>query len=167
MPRRPTRVRGFSYRGCHRYFVTSCTFRRQPFFVDVGCATECAQQIVPAFERHAFDVLAYCVMPDHVHLLIEGQSDETDFRRAVRVWKLQSGHTWRLRHEVPLWQIGYWERVLREEDDTRAVVGYLLENPVRAGLVARAIDYPFSGSARFTREELAEHAGQWSPAWKR
>ena len=48
-----------------------------------------AARIVPFFAKQAFDVLAYCVMPDHVHILLEGQSDEADFRRAMRVWKLQ------------------------------------------------------------------------------
>jgi len=67
---------------------------------------------------------------------------------------------------MPLWQIGYFDRVLREEDDTRAVVGYILNNPVRAGLAVRGVEYPFNGSARYSLEELAEHAGDWSPPWK-
>jgi len=125
-----------------------------------------AARIVPFFAKQAFDVLAYCVMPDHVHILLEGQSDEADFRRAMRVWKLQCGYAWRMRHDVPLWQIGYFDRVLRDEDDPRAVVRYILANPVRAGLSAHVAEYPFSGSAKFSCEELAEHAGDWNPPWK-
>ena len=146
--------------------MTSCTCRRTPYFADPQHAEEMAAQIVPTFAMQAFEVVVYCVMPDHVHVLLEGQTDDADFRRAVRVWKLVCGHRWRMSHDVPLWQVGYFDRVLREEDDTRAVVGYILNNPVRAGLAVRAVEYPFSGSARYSLEELAEHAGDWNPPWK-
>ncbi len=43
-----------------------------------------------------------------------------------------------------LWQDGYFERVLRRDEDTPSVIDYVLANPMRAGLVERAVDYPFS-----------------------
>jgi hypothetical protein len=57
-------------------------------------------------------------------------------------------------------------RRLREDDNLRAIVRYVLENPVRSGLVRQAREYPWTGSARFTLDELAEHAGDWNPPWK-
>jgi len=111
-------------------------------------------------------VVAYCVMPDHVHLLLEGVADDADLREAMRRWKLRTGYAWRLRHETPLWQTSYQDRVLRERDDTRAVVRYLVNNPVRAGLVRSAVDYAWSGSSRYSLAELVEHAGDWAPNWK-
>ena len=166
MARRPSRVRGFDYRGYHQYFVTTCTYRRAPYFAEEQHAAELVSRIPPTFKEHAFDVLAYCVMPDHVHLLLEGVSGAADFRNAVRIWKLRTGFAWRTKHDTALWQIGYWERVLREDDDVRAVVRYVLANPVRAGLVTRFDDYKWSGSARFTLSDLAEHAGDWKPPWR-
>jgi len=47
------------------------------------------------------------------------------------------------------------------------VVRYILENPLRAGLVQGAADYPWIGSSRFTIEELLACAGDWKPSWKR
>jgi len=55
---------------------------------------------------------------------------------------------------------------MREGDDTRLVVRYILHNPVRAGLVMDARRYPWSGSSQYTFEELLEHAGDWAPEWK-
>jgi REP element-mobilizing transposase RayT len=104
-------------------------------------------------------------MPDHVHLLLEGATDDADLREAVRVWKQLVGHAWKSQTKAPLWQTGFHDRVLREGDDTRAVVRYLLNNPVRAGLVQNAADYRWSGSSQYTFEELAEHAGHWRPSW--
>jgi putative transposase len=44
-----------------------------------------------------------------------------------------------------LWQQGYFERVLRNDEGTLTVIRYVFENPVRAGLVERYEDYPFLG----------------------
>ncbi len=48
-----------------------------------------------------------------------------------------------------LWQGGYYERVLRKDEETQSVIDYILDNPVRAGLVKRPLDYPFSWSCTF------------------
>jgi hypothetical protein len=51
-----------------------------------------------------------------------------------------------------LWQDAYHERVLRNEEQTKTVIAYLLNNPVRAGLVASAKEYPFSWSVDYEPE---------------
>jgi len=106
-------------------------------------------------------------MPDHVHLLLEGVSEAANLAEAIRAWKQRTGYDWTRRHGTPLWQEGFHDRVLRAEDDTAAVVRYVLENPVRAGLVAAVTDYPWIGSSRFTVEQLLTHACGWKPSWKR
>ena len=65
-------------------------------------------------------VLAYCVMPDHVHVLLEGMTETADLRDAVARWKQRTGYIWRRCYGAQLWQPGYHDRVLREGDDTRA-----------------------------------------------
>ena len=55
-----------------------------------------------------------------------------------------------------LWQDGYFDRLLRREEATCEVVGYIIGNPVRAGLCSDASRYPFSGSSRYTVGELIE-----------
>ncbi len=44
-----------------------------------------------------------------------------------------------------LWQDGYFERTLRRDEDVTSVAVYIANNPVRAGLVERAEDWPHSG----------------------
>jgi hypothetical protein len=51
-----------------------------------------------------------------------------------------------------LWQSGYHERVLRDSGTVGAVIAYILNNPVRGGLVDRADQYPHSWSATLTSE---------------
>jgi len=86
-------------------------------------------------------------MPDHVHLAVEGVSDRSDLRRCVKVAKQRVAFVFRTRFAIPLtWQHGYYEHVVRSDENTNTVVRYILDNPVRARLVAKAEDYPFSGA---------------------
>jgi len=84
----------------------------------------------------------------------------------MRAWKQRTGYAFKQRTGNRLWQPGFHDRILREDDNTRLVVRYVLQNPVRAGLVRNARDYAWMGSSRYTIEELETHAGDWSPGWK-
>ena len=55
-----------------------------------------------------------------------------------------------------------YDRVLRADEDTVSVVRYILENPLRAGLVTRPEDYPYSGSSTYSIEALVD-AAAWVP----
>ena len=79
--RRPLRLRGFSYRGIHRDFLTFCTFDRHPHFADGAIVAVALSQILRVAENEHFAILAYTFMPDHVHLLLEGMSLDADVRR--------------------------------------------------------------------------------------
>ena len=94
-------------------------------------------------------------MPDHAHLLVAGLSIDCDFKRFAKMAKQRSGSAYaRLRHER-LWQQGYYERVLRE-DDARELARYIINNPVRAALVESPENYPFLGSDVWSLAELLE-----------
>ena len=85
-------------------------------------------------------------MPDHVHLLVEGRLDSSDLRRFAKMAKQRSGAVYAKIERRALWQEGYLDRILREGDDVRGIVRYLMENPIRAGIVERVEDYPYLGS---------------------
>jgi len=55
-----------------------------------------------------------------------------------------------------LWQPSYFDRVMRNDEDIWKTVQYVLENPVRKGLVENFADYPFSGSDVFTMEQMKD-----------
>jgi REP element-mobilizing transposase RayT len=93
-------------------------------------------------------------MPEHVHLLVEGLQELSDLRRFVRDAKQRSGFEYARRSGRPLWQDGYYDHVLRDDESTLVVVRYILGNPVRAGLAKDIDKYPYSGSEVYTMEEL-------------
>jgi putative transposase len=139
-------LRAFDYLGEHRYFVTCCTLARQPLFVDRDIIQRLRLQILQSCQRWNFAILAYVFMPDHLHLLVQGTSETSDFRAFMKNLRKRTTLTFRALAGTSLWQDAYFERVLRQEEDTMAVIEYILANPIRAGVVERAIDYPFGWS---------------------
>jgi REP element-mobilizing transposase RayT len=95
-------------------------------------------------------------MPDHVHLLVEGDDGCAPLAVFLKRAKQYSGFYGKKIIGEAVWQSGYFERVLRENEDTRTVVAYILDNPVRRGLVENARDYPLSGSGRYAMSDLVD-----------
>ena len=154
IPGRPKRLRGFPYIGAYRYFLTLCTFRRTHVFVTTDRVELVLEQIQRAAAAHRFAILAYCFMPDHLHLLVEGESESSGLKEFARLAKQYSGYHHRRRYGSPLWQSNLYEHVARSDERTDAIVRYIIENPVRARLVQRVRDYPFVGSCVVGRAEL-------------
>jgi len=101
-------------------------------------------------------------MPDHLHALAAGTSEAADVMKFATVFRQQTGQAHRQRHEHRLWQEGFVDKVLRDEDSTFDVASYILANPVRAGLCADAMAYPNAGSSRYSLEEIGTYV-QWRP----
>jgi putative transposase len=143
----PRRLPGFDYRGRYRYFATCCTARRRHVFTQASAIEALALQIRQTCDEREFALLAYVFMPDHLHLVVEGDSEVSDFRAFMTLWRKRTAVTFRRYHNHMLWQHGYFERVLRKDEDIVRVIDYIVGNPVRAGLVQRAETYPFTYTA--------------------
>ena len=149
---------GFAYIGPHRYFLTFCCDCRKRLFTDADHVDLVMTQFVRAAGDENVAIIACCFMPDHVHLVVEGLRDDSDFGRFTSRAKQFSAYHYNQAFENRLWQRYSYERVLREEESTRQVVAYVLENPVRAGLVETVHDYPHLRSTVYDRGALIEFA---------
>jgi putative transposase len=113
-------------------------------------------QILRAASEQWFAVIAYCFMPDHLDLLVDGRSERSNCREFVATAKRYSGAFYAHRFGSRLWQAHDFARVIRDHALTHAAARHILLNPVRAGLVARVEDYPFAGSLTHTLQELLD-----------
>ena len=95
-------------------------------------------------------------MPDHVHVLLEATATDSDVRRLMNTWKQKTGYAYKRATGCRLWQNGYYDHVLRRDEDRLRVMAYLLANPLRAGLVEDSRRYPFWGSGVWNRDSLLE-----------
>jgi putative transposase len=150
------------YVGVQRYFLTFCTAARRRHFADHAAAQRVLDRIVYLAPAFNLAILAYCLMPDHAHLLVEGYREDADLLAFVHRAKQVTGYEFMERTGGRLWQPSFYDRVLRNEDATISVVRYIFENPVRAGLVGSPEEYPLLGSDRFTVREVLE-ATSWQP----
>jgi REP element-mobilizing transposase RayT len=148
MPPLPTRKKirlpDSAYRQGHAFSVTINTHERYPWFQNHKELPEKLTQVLLslASERRA-DLFAWCLMPDHLHLLIQDKH-LVDFIRLLKGRMVPEAR--RLEQGRPLWQHSYFDHALRREETTESVALYIWENPVRAGLIERASNYPWSGS---------------------
>ncbi len=151
---RPKRLPGINYTGFAAYFLTSCTLDRRKAFTTQDFCDECERELFACSQEFGFTCIAYCFMPDHTHILAEATREDSSLSKYLAMWKQRTGFEWRKKSEWRLWQKGYWERVLRTEDDMLGIARYIVDNPVRAGLVLGVKDYPFSGSEKHTLDEI-------------
>jgi len=142
---RPPFIPGFDYRGTFAYSITCCTHDRAPWFSDPAAVTIAIAELTRAAAGASFDVLAWCAMPDHLHLLVQGTSTDATLRPFIKCWRQRSAHAFLRVKRQRLWQIGYWERVVRSTEDLQQVAGYIVANPVRAGLARSVDDWPHVG----------------------
>ncbi len=93
-------------------------------------------------ERGQVRLRAACLMPDHLHLLV--QPERADLSRWLNSFKSYTASvSHRHGHRGSLWQPSYFDRLLRE-GEFEATLKYVLENPLAAGLVESSEEWPWS-----------------------
>jgi putative transposase len=143
----------FSYKGPYRYHITIHTEQAKPF-ASAGWDFDIMLSVLSqTSQRYDFKVIVYCFMPNHLHLLLEG-NEKSNLIEFLRIFKQISAFHYKKTMNSKLWQRSYFDRVLRREEETAALVKYILENPVRWGLAKEWNLYPYSGSLTVTRDNL-------------
>jgi putative DNA methylase len=119
----------------------SCHLAHPP----IASATEAA---LHHFDGERYRLLAWCVMPNHVHALLEPLSPHS-LAGIMQSWK---GFTARTANQLlgrvgAFWQREYHDRFIRDATHLAAVRRYIEENPVTAGLIANAADWSWSSAS--------------------
>jgi putative transposase len=161
LPKRP-RLDPALYVDLKRYFLTFCTARRRRLFAQADIVQLVLEHILQTAQLFDIEVIAYCFMPDHVHLLVEGCTESADARVFVHQAKQRAADAFTRKWAGTFWEPSYYDRVLRDDEATLAVARYILENPLRAGLVDSPTKHPFIGSIRHKVEDVLD-AVCWQP----
>ncbi|WP_407292245.1 REP-associated tyrosine transposase [Stutzerimonas zhaodongensis] len=126
------------------YLITAVTERREPVFADLSLTRTLVLEMRGLHDEGHVNSLAWVVMPDHLHWLIGLGSaplpkviQRLKSRSAIAINRI-TGRT-----GTRIWQRGFHDRALRQEDDLLATARYIVANPLRAGLVNRIGDYPW------------------------
>jgi REP element-mobilizing transposase RayT len=129
------------------YFLTLCTISRRRILANATVAELLVTSWSEAASIHGWLVGRYVIMPDHVHFFVADQTAAKSLSEFLRDWK-----RWTTRQvaqttsiEPPIWQGEFFDHVLRSARSYAEKWEYVRQNPVRAGLVARAEDWLYSG----------------------
>ena len=125
------------------YLLTSVTLNREPIFGQWLAASTLAREIHLAGQAGMVETLAWVIMPDHMHWLVllkagslSQPMQQLKSRSAIALNRVAGTHG-------PLWQKGYHDHAVRDDEDLRAAARYVVANPLRAGLVKQIGSYPF------------------------
>jgi putative transposase len=139
-------------------FITFSCHRRLPLLGHAAIRDVFAEALAPARERHAFELFAWVVMLEHVHLLVRPHARLDEALRSLKTsvakrvlsrWReLRAPILERIRTSdgaLRFWQKGGgFDRNVRDEDEFCREVCYIHRNPVERGLVARPEDWTWS-----------------------
>jgi putative transposase len=155
------------------YFFTVVTYQRQPILTSDPARTILRQAWSEVCERLPFETIAICLLPEHLHCiwrLPEGDADYStrwmEIKRRFTIEYLREvgpggerNSSRQVKREAAVWQRRFWEHTIENEEDLEIHLDYIHYNPIKHGLVERAIDWPFSSFARYVKEGI--YAEDW------
>jgi putative transposase len=126
------------------YFVTFSTWQRQRLFVVESYSRLFLKTLYGYRRQGRFELHAFVLMPEHVHLLLTPAPGVT-LERAIQFIKGGYSHTLgaELRRKAEVWQRGFTDHRIRDAEDFDIHRAYIHQNPFKRGLVSAASDYRY------------------------
>ena len=100
----------------------------------------------------------YLFMTDHIHMLLSGNDSEANIKRCLEMFKQKTGYFLSKNYPDIKWQKDYYDHILRSKENLDIHIKYVLNNPVRAGIVEFWKQYKYKGSTVY---DLNEWAANW------
>lgn len=129
------------------FFITTSTYNNQRFFTNRDRSEIVIDYIYRAKERMIDFLLAFAVMPEHLHLLIIPRNEFTISQimlfikkgssRVIHIKENTNGHLWTKR---------FFDRGIRSEQELIETIEYIHNNPLKTRLAAKAKNYLFSSA---------------------
>ena len=125
-------------------------------------------------ERHPFETIAICILPDHLHAIWALPNGDANFALRWSVIKrnfsrgLPAGgdrtSSKITKRDKGVWQRRYWEHAIRNDKDLERHVDYIHFNPVKHGYVTRVCDWPYSSFHRYVARGVLPADWGWRHA---
>ncbi|MGA2736914.1 MAG: transposase [Bryobacteraceae bacterium] len=95
-----------------------------------------------------YDLRAWVIMANHVHVLLRPKVQARRLLGALKGCSAREANQVLGRTGQPFWQAESYDHWVRDEREFEKIVAYIENNPVKAGFVTRADDYPWSSAAK-------------------
>jgi putative transposase len=128
-------------------FITACSNERKKVFENPQAALIIIEEWKTAAKRHDWHIGRYVIMPDHVHFFCVPGNEAKDLFIFMKFWKEWTSK--KIKKECGIaeniWQREFFDHLLRSEESYVQKWDYVFNNPVRAGLVKKANEWPWQG----------------------
>lgn len=137
-----------------RCFITCVTKNREPLFANRSNIILFMQTLREVQAIKKADIIAYVIMPDHIHMIIQSTTSTTlQIMKSLKWnftqnWKLISPLDNDLLNPAHLWQEKFWEHTINDDRDLHNHINYIIKNPVKHGYVDDPEDWPYSSFAQ-------------------
>jgi len=145
--RKRAHLADFGYTGSSFiYFLTLCTAHKKPYFLDQRIKKIITDELEFRRIKGEIKLFCYCIMPDHLHLLLSvGERYQRNLQNWISAFKRYiSRETNALFSVGPLWQKNFYDHIVRRDESVLKIAEYIVNNPVRRGLVSEWREYPYS-----------------------
>ena len=115
--------------------------KQGPFYLREDRIAEIVANSIRYHDGEWFDVIAFCIMPNHVHLVIAPyeKSEETDYSLSKIMHNIKRNSAKQANQTLgragTFWQHESYDHVVRDAAELERIIKYILNNPVKAGLV--------------------------------
>ena len=141
------------YKGERPVSFTLCIKNKDEFFTDYKQFNMFNEILLNELESFDCSAFVYLFMPDHIHMTLRGNKSDSDIKKCIDMFKQKSGYLLSKNFPHIKWQKDYYDHVLRSKENLDIHIKYILNNPVRAGLVKYWKQYPFKGSSIYNLVE--------------
>ena len=93
-------------------------------------------------------------MPNHIHLITSGKSEESDCLGFLKSFKQGTGYWLARNRNQYSWQKDFYDHIIRNDEDIRNQIYYILRNPIRAEIVIHWKNYSYKGSTIYNLDEF-------------
>lgn len=133
---------------------TLCVEGKKLLFTEKIIVDSFLEILLAAKIKHDCRNWVYIFMPDHLHLILEGNSEKADLWKTVVLFKQKTGFWLSKNRKGMRWQKGFYDHIHRKEENLKTHIIYILDNSARKGLVANWDEYSFKSSLDFDLEEI-------------
>ena len=154
------------------FFITVATQGRKPHLTRQPVIQALRNTVRTTMASHPFDIQAWVVLPDHMHLLIGVADQKVDLRirkikalttRALPEFSYknsQKNFSKRRRRQGSLWHNRFYDRIIRNEQELYMYTLYCCFNPVKHGYVKNALEWPYSTLNTYLKQ------GRYPESWQ-
>ena len=142
---RSNRLSTYDYSEDRPIHATICTDDKESIFDSEANAKTVINELLKTGRELGFQILCYCLMPDHLHIVLSPGDSALPLSKFLNVFKGRTSKVFREREGWnKLWQRSAYDHIIRTDEDLKGIIEYIRNNPVRKGFVEKADDYPYS-----------------------